>query len=168
MALANAKLGAVHGFAGPIGGRFPAPHGAVCARLLPSVMLANLTALRARAPESASLNRFDELGQLLTDQDSADADAAIAWLSDLCTELQIPPLGSYGMGAADFPELIEAARHSSSMKGNPIALTQAELNGVLARLSSLPLVHGAVLGTQSTFGVGGGPCLKPRFSLYVK
>ncbi len=46
LALANAKLGAVHGFAGPIGGIFPAPHGAVCARLLAVVMEVNLRALK--------------------------------------------------------------------------------------------------------------------------
>src|SRR5215213_8761925 len=48
LALANAGLGAVHGFAGPIGGMFSAPHGAVCAALLPFVMAANLKALRGQ------------------------------------------------------------------------------------------------------------------------
>ncbi len=70
MALSNARLGAVHGFAGPIGGRFPAPHGSVCARLLPIVLRVNLTALRARAPLLATIRRFDELGTLLTGKDS--------------------------------------------------------------------------------------------------
>ena len=45
LALANAKLGAVHGFAGPLGGLFPAPHGMICARLLPFVVEAQCARL---------------------------------------------------------------------------------------------------------------------------
>jgi alcohol dehydrogenase class IV len=131
MALANSKLGAVHGFAGPIGGRFGAPHGAVCAGLLPGVMLTNLNALRERAPGSEALNRFDELGSLLTGRVSSRADEAVAWLDELCSDLQVPRLGNYGMTLEDFPGLIEAAGRSSSMKGNPIPLTNAELHAVL-------------------------------------
>src|SRR5574340_251701 len=118
MTLANSKLGAVHGFAGPIGGRLGAPHGAVCARLLPEVMSANLTALRERAAGSAVLTRFDELGQLLTGRESVDADAAVDWIRELCSDLQVPPLRSYGMSAQDLPELIDAAKRSSSMRGH--------------------------------------------------
>ena len=66
LALANAGLGAVHGFAAPIGGMFPAPHGAVCAALLPHVMAANIRALRERAPESAALARYETVARLLT------------------------------------------------------------------------------------------------------
>jgi alcohol dehydrogenase class IV len=131
MALANAKLGAVHGFAGPLGGRFAAPHGAVCARLLPGVVQTNIAALRERAPQSQALSRFAELSTLLTGQESAPDDAAVAWLMELCHELAIPPLSRYGMKIDDFRDLIQAAVHSSSMKGNPITLTEDELNGIL-------------------------------------
>ena len=68
LALANAGLGAVHGFAGPIGGMFPAPHGAVCAALLPHVMEANLRALRLRQPDSPALARYEAVARLLTGQ----------------------------------------------------------------------------------------------------
>ncbi len=131
MALSNARLGAVHGFAGPIGGSYPAPHGAICGRLLPIVLRVNLNALRARAPQSATIHRFDELGILLTGSGSGGAEAAIAWLTELCNELHVPPLGTYGMRPVDFPSLIEAAGASSSMKGNPIVLEQDELMSVL-------------------------------------
>ncbi|MGC1376109.1 MAG: iron-containing alcohol dehydrogenase, partial [Anaerolineales bacterium] len=83
MALANAKLGAVHAFAGPLGGMFTAPHGALCARLLPLVLEANLKALRARAPQSPALARFDELAHMLTGNPGADAEDGIAWLQGL-------------------------------------------------------------------------------------
>ncbi len=74
LALANAKLGAVHGFAGPIGGMFDAPHGAVCARLLPLVMTANVRALEERSPNSPALVRYAEVAKIVT----GDADASIA------------------------------------------------------------------------------------------
>src|SRR5439155_3100249 len=66
LALANAGLGVVHGFAGPIGGMFPAPHGAVCAALLPHVVKVNLKAIRERKPESETLFRYDEIALILT------------------------------------------------------------------------------------------------------
>src|SRR5438552_14953297 len=61
LALANAGLGAVHGFAASIGGMFSAPHGAVCAALLAHVMEANLIALRERAPHTETVRRYDEI-----------------------------------------------------------------------------------------------------------
>ncbi len=66
LALANAGLGAVHGFAAPIGGMFPAPHGAVCAALLPHAMTVNLEALAARQPADRARQRYDEVARWLT------------------------------------------------------------------------------------------------------
>src|SRR2546428_7484386 len=80
VALANAGLGAVHGFAGPIGGMFPAPHGAVCAALLPHVVEANLRALRRRRPENETLRRYEQVARLLTGKGSATADDGVQWL----------------------------------------------------------------------------------------
>lgn len=125
--LANAKLGAVHGFAGPIGGMFPAPHGAVCARLLPLVVERNIAALRARAPYSPVLGRYDEVARILTGRGSAQADDAAAWLRELVDELQVPPLGRYGLGAEHVAEVVRKSKRASSMQGNPIALTDDEL-----------------------------------------
>lgn len=125
--LANAKLGAVHGFAGPIGGMFPAPHGAVCARLLPLVVERNIAALRARAPESPVLGRYEDVARILTGRASARADDAAAWLSELAQELEVPPLGRYGLGAAHVAEVVQKSKRASSMQGNPIALTDDEL-----------------------------------------
>jgi alcohol dehydrogenase class IV len=131
MALANARLGAIHGLAGPIGGRFPAPHGAVCASLLPAAMRTNLNALRARAQESETLKRFDELGWLLVGDPRATADSAVAWLTRLCLDLRVPGMRAFGITPSDFPDLIAAGRVSSSMRGNPLVLTDQELGSLL-------------------------------------
>lgn len=133
LALANAGLGAVHGIAGPFGGMFPAPHGAICARLLPHVLAVNVDALRRRSPASVALRRYREIGGILTGNHDATADDGAAWLRDLCEALTVPPLASYGFEPADVPALIEKAGAASSMKGNPIELTPGELREILAR-----------------------------------
>ncbi len=133
MALANAKLGAAHGFAGPIGGMFPAPHGAICARLLPLVMETNLHAIQDRAPGWPILSRFTEVSRLLTANPDAFAEDGIRWLHELCRDLGIPPLAAYGLTASDFPGIVALARTSSSMKGNPIELTEPELTAIMER-----------------------------------
>lgn len=133
LALANAGLGAVHGLAGPIGGMFPAPHGAVCGALLPIVLAANLHALRTRVPDhAAALDRFDEVARLVTGQPSARADDGVKWVTALVAALPVPRLGTYGITPADFQVLAQAALQASSMKANPIDLTTAELERILA------------------------------------
>ena len=112
---------------------FEGPHGAICARLLPLVMAANLSALRARQRESPVLARYEHVARLLTGNAAARAEDGISWASELTRELGIPPLSSYGMSGADIPQVVERARAASSMKGNPIELTGAELAGVLER-----------------------------------
>lgn len=133
LALANAGLGAVHGFAAPIGGAFDAPHGAVCAALLPHVMEANVHALRARAPESPALARYKDVARILTESDGASPEDGIEPVRRLCADLRIPPLGSYGIGADHAQPLAEAASRASSMKANPILLTREELSEILVR-----------------------------------
>ncbi len=131
LALANAGLGAAHGFAGPIGGMFPAPHGAVCAALLPHVMTINARALRERQSASPARSRYDEVARLLTGDETAVAEDGIRWVGDLCRELGIPRLRSYGVELSDLPLLVSKAAVASSMKANPIVLTEAELHEIL-------------------------------------
>ncbi|NDJ79147.1 MAG: iron-containing alcohol dehydrogenase, partial [Chloroflexi bacterium] len=133
LALANAKLGAVHGFAGPFGGMFHAPHGAVCAALLPHVMAINVDVLRRRDSENPALARYDEVARLLTGDVHATAQDGVAWISELCQMLNVPALSRFGFGEADFDALIEKAGRSSSMKGNPIQLTVDEMREILQR-----------------------------------
>ncbi|MBI5395768.1 MAG: iron-containing alcohol dehydrogenase [Verrucomicrobia bacterium] len=133
LALANAGLGAVHGFAGPLGGMFPAAHGAVCAALLPHVMAANVRALRAQQPESEALRRYDEVARIVTGRDNATADDGVVWMRELCGALGVPPLAAHGVMRNDFAALVEKAATASSMKGNPVALTREELFEILDR-----------------------------------
>lgn len=131
LALANAALGAVHGFAGPIGGMFPAPHGAVCARLLPEVMVANVAALRARDPDGAGLERYAEVARILTGHSGATITDGVRWVRDIVAELGVRPLSRYGVTAGHLAELVGRGQRASSMKGNPVALTADELLAVL-------------------------------------
>ena len=133
MALANARLGAVHGMATPIGGMSGAPHGAVCARLLPLVMETNLLALRTRQPDSTYIARYDEIARLLTGNEKASADAGVKWINELRQALDIRPLKEYGLNSEDFPAIVEQSQKASSMRGNPIKLTDEELTNILER-----------------------------------
>jgi alcohol dehydrogenase class IV len=133
LALANAKLGAVHGFAGPLGGMIHAPHGVICARLLPYVVETNVRALASRAPDSPALKRFGEVAQILTGDSSATASDGVAWVQELCAALKVPPLSEFGLKGEDLPTAVAKAQKSSSMKGNPITLTDQELLDILTK-----------------------------------
>lgn len=130
-ALANAGLGAVHGFAAPLGGSFSAPHGAVCAALLAPVMAANLAALRARAPESGVPARYAEIARRLTGRADATAEDGVAWVRALTADLGIPTLRAWGLTETDVEPLVTKAQAASSMKANPVALTPGELADAL-------------------------------------
>ena len=132
MALANAKLGAVHGFASVLGGMFPIPHGTACATLLPHVLAANVAALKARAPGSPYLARFHHIAQLVTSDPNATIHDGIKWIQNLCTALQVAPLSAFGVTPLDFDVIIAKSKQASSMKGNPIALSDDELYQILS------------------------------------
>jgi alcohol dehydrogenase class IV len=127
MALANAGLGAVHGLAGPLGGMFDAPHGALCAALLPHVMEVNRGMIRGPAGRGAVsapteiVKRFEEVAKTVGD------------LGELVRALKIPPLRQYGVKRGDFAAIIERSKSSSSMKGNPLPLRDEELREILER-----------------------------------
>ena len=131
LALANAGLGVVHGFAAPIGGMFDAPHGAVCAALLPPGMRANIAALREREPQGGALERYREIARILTKDPDAIPEDGAEWVRNLTSQLAIPSLASYGVRARDAPELAAKAGRANSMKANPIALTTAELTATI-------------------------------------
>ncbi len=131
LALANAKLGAVHGLAGPIGGMFRAPHGAICAALLPSVMLVNVETLSTRGSDLEKISRFEDIARWVTGRENATINEGIEWLSSLCKNMEIPRLSELGIKKEHFPTIIQKSKKSSSMKGNPIQLTEQEIENIL-------------------------------------
>jgi alcohol dehydrogenase class IV len=135
IALANAKLGAVHGIAGVVGGTVEAPHGAVCAALLAPVVEANVRALREREPDSPALRRYAEVARLLTGRDDATVEDAAGWLRATVAALDVPPLGAVGLRPAQHAEVTAKAARSSSMRGNPVRLTDDEIGAVLRAAS---------------------------------
>ena len=132
LALANSKLGAVHGFAGPMGAMFPAPHGVICARLLPFVMEVNVRVLR-RLSSQQLLIRYEEVAKVLTGKSDARAEDGTAWIRDLCGTLDVPALSNFGITEDHFPELVAGSKKASSMKGNPAKLTDEELTEILRK-----------------------------------
>jgi alcohol dehydrogenase class IV len=131
LALANAGLGIVHGFAAPLGGSWKAPHGALCAAVLPHGMAANVAALKARTPQHPALDRYAAIARLLTGLSDANAEDGIEWVRALCAELDVPALRTYGVNESDLPSVVEKAAQASSMKANPLPLTSDELLAAL-------------------------------------
>jgi alcohol dehydrogenase class IV len=130
LALANAGLGAVHGFAGPLGGMRPAAHGMICAVLLSAVMAANIRALGERQPDHYVLERYRETAVLLTGRERARPEDGVDWIRHLSQRLAVPSLGGLGFTADQTTEAVSKARQASSMKGNPVVLTEEELAAI--------------------------------------
>ena len=132
LSLANAKLGAVHGLAGVIGGTMDIPHGAACAALLAATIEANVAALRSREPDSGALARYEQVARLLTGRADATIEQGTAWIEETVGLLRIPKLAHYGLGPNQADEIVAKALKASSTKGNPIELHDDELHAVLA------------------------------------
>jgi alcohol dehydrogenase class IV len=132
-ALANAGLGAVHGFAAPLGGMYKGPHGTFCARLLPLVMEVNLKALKKRDPENPAVGKYTEAARLLTGKSQAKPGDGVTWVERLVGDLKIPGLAEFGVKEIDLPELVRKGASASSMKANPVQLTEEEMEEILYR-----------------------------------
>jgi alcohol dehydrogenase class IV len=128
MALANAKLGAVHGLAGVVGGTADVPHGLACAVLLAPVIEANL---RALPPGHPVLDRYAEAARLLTGQPAASIQDGLAWIRETLVLLSVPGLAAFGLGSEQADEIAAKAMTSSSMQGNPAVLSRDDLRAVL-------------------------------------
>jgi alcohol dehydrogenase class IV len=130
MALANSGLGAVHGFAAPIGGMFDAPHGAVCARLLPLVWKVNTTLLQEQSTTHPTLARYLHVARILVGPDASLEDGT-RYLDALASTLEIPRFSVYGINVQHIPALVERAAKASSMQANPVQLTPSALTNIL-------------------------------------
>ncbi len=136
--LTNAGLGAVHGFAAPLGANFPAPHGTICAALLPHVMQANVAALRAESDSHPILARYAAVGRALgagvasTTNEQA-IERAIQATTELARDLKIPGLREFGIGESDIDRMVQLAKKASSMRYNPVELTDDALANALCQ-----------------------------------
>jgi alcohol dehydrogenase class IV len=131
IALANAKLGAVHGLAGVIGGTADVPHGMACAALLAPVIAANVRALRSGPPGHPALDRYTEAARLLTGRPAASIDDGLAWIRETVSLLAVPGLAAFGIGPQHADGIAAKAAGSSSMQGNPVALTHSDLSAAV-------------------------------------
>ncbi|MBI9088103.1 MAG: iron-containing alcohol dehydrogenase [Desulfobacterium sp.] len=127
IALANAKLGAVHGIAGPMGGMITAPHGVICARLLAPVTRLNIRRLDRLDPGHPGLAKYRETAQILTQDTLAEPGDGVDWIESLVRLMEIPLLKGFGLDAIVCQKLGEKAFCASSMKGNPVQLTREEI-----------------------------------------
>ncbi len=132
MALANAKLGAVHGLASVVGAAADVPHGAACAALLAPVVDANVRALRSVQPGGPALARYAEAAQLLTGDPGAAIEDGVAWIRETVTQLRIPGLREFGLTPQVFGDVAAMAMKASSTQGNPVVLSQDDLCAILA------------------------------------
>jgi alcohol dehydrogenase class IV len=130
LSLANAGLGVIHGFAAPLGGMLHAPHGAICAAVLPHGIGGNIRALRKRAPNHVGLQKYEQIARVLTGDPQAPAERVACWAASLCGHLGVAPLRKYGLRRDQIPDLVEKAQKASSMKANPIPLTTVELTEI--------------------------------------
>jgi alcohol dehydrogenase class IV len=131
IALANAKLGAVHGLAGVIGGTADVPHGMACAALLAPVMEANVRALRSGQPGGPALDRYTEAARLLTASPAASIDDGLTWIRETVSLLAVPGLAAFGIGPRHADDVAAKAARSSSMQGNPVTLTHSDLRAIV-------------------------------------
>lgn len=136
--LANAGLGAVHGLASPLGALLPIPHGIACGAVLLQTIEANISALGARDPGSEGLTRYAEVGRMLGGEGVASRDdesarnTLIETLRSWTEELDVPGLSAFGMDSDDIATVV-ADSAGSSMRTNPIVLTNPELTAVLSK-----------------------------------
>ena len=131
IALANAKLGAVHGLAGVIGGTADVPHGVACAALLAPVVEANVRALRSAQPGGPALDRYAEAARLLTGRPAASIDDGLTWIRETVSLLDVPGLAAFGIGPQHAGDIAAKAARSSSMQGNPVTLTPGDLRAIV-------------------------------------
>jgi len=133
LALANAGLGVVHGFAAPLGAMLNRPHGALCAAILPHGIAINIQALRHHAPGHDAMRKYRDVAQILTGEPAAESEDAADWVAALCQQLSVSPLSAHGLEHRHILALVERAAQANSMKSNPIPLTIDELTEIAER-----------------------------------
>ncbi|MCF2707313.1 iron-containing alcohol dehydrogenase [Arcanobacterium haemolyticum] len=133
LSLANSKLGAVHGLAAPLGGMIGAAHGEICAALLAAATEMNVRAMREREPDNPALARYENAARVVTGNPNADVDDLVAWIKEIVAYVGVRQLSELGLPESKIQEAAQKGRIASSMKGNPITLTQEEVEEIVTR-----------------------------------
>lgn len=136
--LAQTGLGAVHGLASPLGAYFPIPHGVCCGTLVAAATDVNIRALQDRQPDSAALAKYAAVGELIAGASglgqSGGVQALIETLQAWTDRLALPRLAAFGVAREDVERLVAGSR-GSSMRTNPLVLTDEEVGTIItARL----------------------------------
>lgn len=133
--LAQAGLGSVHGLASPLGAFFPIPHGVVCGTLVAEATAMNIRALQARAEGSEALLKYAQAGRMLARDVHLPDDQALSRLVDILgnwtEQMRLPRLSEFGVALSDIPKIVSHSR-GSSMKTNPVLLTNEEIGKILS------------------------------------
>jgi alcohol dehydrogenase class IV len=130
MALANRKLGAIHGFAGPIGGMYNISHGVVCASLMPATIEMNFRKIK-ESNQPDKLSRYENVARIMTQNPNATISGLVDWTNQINRKFDIPGLNRLGIHPSEYDSIADKAQHSSSMKGNPVTLSQTDLINIL-------------------------------------
>lgn len=132
--LAQTGLGSVHGLAAPMGAFFPIPHGVACGTLVAGATRVNIAALQDRAPADIALAKYAHAAEILCDREMREFAVAytalVDTLEDWTARLQLPRLTQFGISMDDVPRIVANSR-GSSMKTNPIVLTDEEIARIL-------------------------------------
>lgn len=132
--LAQTGLGSVHGLASPLGAFYPIPHGVVCGTLVGAATRINIDAMLEREPDNPALGKYAQVAELLCKERFATREhaweALLNLLDDWTQRLQLPTLDHYGIKPDDFAHIVAHSR-GSSMKTNPIVLTDREIGSLL-------------------------------------
>ena len=132
--LAQVGLGSVHGLAAPLGAYFPSPHGVACGTLVATATRVNIDTLRNHEPGHAALEKYAQVGRLLSKQGQLGRDAAhtalLEALESWTRVLKLPTLAHYGVTPADIPRIVANSR-GSSMTTNPVQLGDEDIAAIL-------------------------------------
>ncbi|MFX0046820.1 MAG: iron-containing alcohol dehydrogenase [Candidatus Hermodarchaeota archaeon] len=135
IALANAGLGIVHGFASSIGGLFNIPHGVVCGALLAESTKMNIKRLEQLGNEGKNgLFKHAIIGALINGKENFQdinfryyCTILVDTLEYWTKKLNIDRLGRYGITTTDIDNIIER----TGLKSNPVHLKREDLNEIL-------------------------------------
>jgi len=131
IALVNAGLGAVHGFASSIGGLFDIPHGVICGTLLGVVNRKNIQKVLKFESSNEIFLKYSGIGQLFTKETRKPGIFYIQKLAleidQWIEELKIPRLGEFGIKKEHIDKIIT----KTGIKNNPVPLSKEELADIL-------------------------------------